>query len=101
MTSIQAILFDVGGTLRANITKDQRDYSTIRGLMDFLGEDGDPAVFIEKIQKGESRYRKWCQKSLLELTEADLWSQFLLPDKPVEFIRENAIKINRCGAIPA
>ena len=50
MISIQAILFDVGGTLRANITKDQRDYSTIRGLMDFLGEDGDPAVFIEKIQ---------------------------------------------------
>ena len=95
MISIQAILFDVGGTLRANITKDQRDYSTIRGLMDFLGEDGDPAVFIEKIQKGESRYRKWCQKSLLELTEADLWSQFLLPDKPVEFIRENAIKINQ------
>ena len=56
MISIQAILFDVGGTLRANITKDQRDYSTIRGLMDFLGEDGDPAVFIEKIQKSEAIY---------------------------------------------
>ena len=41
-------------------------------------------------------YRKWAKKSLVELSEEELWVRFMYPDtsKP-EFIRMNAIKLNQ------
>ncbi len=81
MISIQAILFDVGRNLyAANITKDQRDYSTIRGLMDFSWRGWRPLSSLRKSKKVQCPgYRNTCQKSLLELTEADLWNPISPP----------------------
>ena len=94
-SGIRAICFDVGGTLRATQKIEGRDLNMIRNLQSFTGEEGDPFEFVNKLHLREQEYRRWCMKSLVELTEADLWTKFILPDHPAGFIRKNAIKLNQ------
>ncbi len=92
---IQAILFDIGGTLRFIRKVKGRDQKIIKEMMGFLGYAGDSKEFILTLEKREEAYRMWCEKSLIELNEADLWTQYMLPEQPHEFIRENAISLNQ------
>ena len=93
--SIRAICFDVGGTLRTSRVIDKENLDHIIQIQSFVGNTDDPREFLNRIRKGEKEYRRWCKKSLLELSEADLWTEFMLPDFPKEFIRDNAVKLNQ------
>ncbi len=92
---IQAICFDVGGTLRATIKNREGNLDYIRNLQSFLGVEGEPEDFLTLLRKREKEYRKWCKKTLLELPETELWTQFFLPDFPHDFIWENAVTLNQ------
>lgn len=94
-STIKALFFDIGGTLRVSNSQQGRNLEKIKELIVFLGEKISPEEFINRIHKGEKAYRRWSKPAYLELAEADLWSRFLLPDHPVEFIQENAVKINQ------
>ena len=91
---IRAILFDIGGTLRATQGTNRRDLNGIRQLMDLVGITDSPEEFIKKIRDREMTYRKWSRRTLVELTEADLWQQYLLPEQPANFIRSHAVTLN-------
>ena len=92
---IKGIFFDIGGTLRISNPNGGRDVEKIETLMSLLGEEGDIDVFIERIHKGEKNYRRWCKPNYVELPEQELWTRFLLPEYPQEFIRENAVTLNQ------
>jgi len=92
---IQAILFDIGGTLRFIRKVKGRDQKIIKQMMSFLGHESDTKEFILTLEKREEAYRQWCEKSLIELNEAELWSQYMLPEQPPEFVRENAVTLNQ------
>lgn len=91
---IKAIFFDIGGTLRLSNAGD-RDLSKITVLMAFIGETAAPEDFIARLHKGEKAYRRWCKPDYIELPEAELWSRFLLPEYPGDFIREHAVRLNQ------
>jgi HAD superfamily hydrolase (TIGR01549 family) len=93
--SIKAICFDVGGTLRVAQDKTDRDLENIKELQYFIGANGNPQDFIRKLSAREKSYRIWSRKTMQEMTEADIWTKFMLPDQPQAFIRENAIKLNQ------
>lgn len=93
--TIKAIFFDIGGTLRISDDKHNRDAHKIEELIAFLGEKSSVDEFTARIRRGEKAYRKWSKPAYLELSEAELWSRFLLPEYPKSFIRDNAIKINQ------
>ncbi len=95
LENIEAICFDVGGTLRPSETIEIPDLAHIRAVQSLIGVNGDPYVFQQKVRQREKEYRHWCKRSLVELCEADLWSQYLLPDFPAEFIRQNAVRLNQ------
>ena len=92
---IQAICFDVGGTLRATVKNRESNLDYIRKLQSFLGVTGEPGEFLTLLRKREKEYRKWCKKTLLELPETELWTRFMLPDFPHEFVWQNAVKLNQ------
>lgn len=92
---IEAICFDVGGTLRATIKNHESNLDYIRSLQTFLGEEGDPADFLSLLRKREKEYRQWCKKTLRELPETELWTRYMLPDFPGEFVWQNAITLNQ------
>ena len=94
-SSIKAIFFDIGGTLRLSYADEERTLENIQQIIALLGEETTPGAFIAKIHKGEKAYRKWCKPSFIELPEAELWTRFLLPEHPAQFIREHAIEFNQ------
>jgi len=91
---IDAIIFDIGGTLRANQATGGRDFETVQKLQAFIGDSSEPRAFAAKLQQREADYRRWCQRTLIELSEADLWSHYMLPDVPTGFVREHAVELN-------
>jgi len=93
--TIKAIFFDIGGTLRVSEDQNGRDPGKIEELIAFLGENCSVEEFSARIRKGEKAYRKWSKPAYLELSEAELWTRFLLPEYPKSFIQENAVKINQ------
>lgn len=94
-TSIKAICFDVGGTLRVAHDKQERETENIIKLQKFIGVNGLPQDFARKLSAREKEYRKWSRKTMIEMKEADLWSTFMLPDHPKNFVRENAVTLNQ------
>lgn len=93
---IKAILFDVGGTLRFTERVDGRETQILDEMRSLLGYEGTVEALKSKLTLGEKAYRKWAKKSLIELTEEELWVRFMYPDQTrLEFIRENAIKLNQ------
>jgi HAD superfamily hydrolase (TIGR01549 family) len=94
-TSIKAICFDVGGTLRVAHDKQGREIENIIKIQKLIGENGSPNAFAKKLSAREKEYRIWSRKTMVEIKEADLWSTFMLPDRPVPVVRENAIVLNQ------
>ena len=94
-TTVRGIFFDIGGTLRVSNPNEGRVIENIEALMALVGENGSVNDFVERIHKGEKNYRRWCKPNYIELTEEELWTRFLLPEYPQEFIRENAIILNQ------
>jgi HAD superfamily hydrolase (TIGR01549 family) len=40
-------------------------------------------------------YKKWAEETLVELTESDLWTKWMLPDWPAEQISAMAVELNQ------
>jgi HAD superfamily hydrolase (TIGR01549 family) len=93
--SIKAICFDVGGTLRVSQEKTGRNLANIQKIQTFINKNGKPQDFLHKLTIRENEYRNWSRKHLQELSEADIWSKFMLPDHSEELIRDNAIMLNQ------
>ncbi len=93
---IEAILFDMGGTLRGtrNRSREERLKYTVE-ILKLLGSDEDPANFSRLLSRRSTAYRHWARETMIELNEADLWTRWMLPEWPEQAIRVKAMKLNR------
>lgn len=80
---IEAVLFDMGGTLRSTIIHERKvKREKIRQMLGLLGADDDEGKFIQLLKKRATAYKGWAGKTLLELSEDELWRRWMLPDWP-------------------
>lgn len=93
--SIRAIFFDVGGTLRTGRKYPQPLMDNIREIMKITGLEGDPGQWMERFTERYRKYYAWGTMTLLELTEAEMWSQWLLPEAPAALVSSNAARLNQ------
>jgi HAD superfamily hydrolase (TIGR01549 family) len=93
---IDAVLFDMGGTLRrtARRTRDEK-YQIIQRIMELIGAQGSVEGFSRRLSRRAKAYKRWAEQTHIELSESDLWTQWMLPDSPVEQIRPIAIQLNQ------
>jgi putative hydrolase of the HAD superfamily len=95
-TKIEAVLFDMGGTLRTtNMRKRDVDKEKIHEMIVLLGMDIDDAGLIELLQEHARSYRDWAKKTLLELNEVELWTRWMLPEWTSELVSQHAYQLNR------
>ena len=92
---IEAIFFDVGGTLRTTERYSQPIPSNIEEILRLTGLRWTAAELIEKLRQRERAYYRWGTLTMLELTEAELWSRWLLPEIPAERINPIATHLNQ------
>ena len=92
---IKAILFDIGGTLRYRKKIIGRNLTIIQEMLDFLGADLDPEKFIQTLTERGNQYKRWYKTTLISLSEAEIWTKYMLPDFTADFVRQNAAKLNQ------
>jgi HAD superfamily hydrolase (TIGR01662 family) len=93
---IEAILFDMGGTLRRSVKLTREEvHESIQGIMDLIGVDGSVNEFHHTVSKRAKAYKHWAEETHIELSESDLWTKWILPDFPPELISAKAVQLNQ------
>jgi len=93
---IEAVLFDMGGTLRSSVKKDEASkIETVRRIIELLGADAAPDEFAGLLTERSRAYMRWARATLVELNERELWTKWMLPDWPADRISEIAIQLNQ------
>ena len=95
-SDIQAILFDMGSTLRRTTGQDPAvKEQKIRELIRILGSDQSPQAFFDLLSERAAAYHQWAVTTLNELDESELWTRWLLPDWPTGQISQQATRLNQ------
>ncbi len=93
--NIDTIFFDVGATLRYVVEDPEFSAAADRELMEIVGTTESHDVFFEKLNRNWKAYRKMAKTILLDVSEMELWLQYLLPDYPAERIAPHAARLTR------
>lgn len=92
---IEAIFLDVGNTLRI-VVEDQEFMAQARkNLVELVGTQLSEEAFFDLVDTRWKAYRKQSKVTLIEASEKELWTQWLLPDYPYEKIAPLAGKLTR------
>ena len=92
---IEAVLFDMGGTLRSTRKRSRDERLRFTGeILLLLGSDADPVDFSHLLARRATAYRRWARETMIELSEADLWARWMLPDWPEAQVRKHAVQLN-------
>lgn len=83
---IDAILFDMNGTLRVLEPDEPTQHSAKVRFLDLLGKREASDEFWDELSQRYRNYNHWAQDNLLQLSEKDIWMNWLLPDYPRELI---------------
>ena len=93
--NIDTIFFDVGATLRYVVEDAEFAAEAERQLMALVGATEDHDAFFEKLEANWKAYRKQAKSVLLDVSEMELWLQYLLPDYPAERVAPHAARLTR------
>jgi len=93
--SIQAIFLDVGNTIRIVIKDEEFSEKAKKDLMNLVGATEPEEVFFQGLEERWKAYRSQSKKTLLEASERELWSKWLLPQKKKKKIAPLAGKLTR------
>jgi FMN phosphatase YigB (HAD superfamily) len=92
---IDAILLDVGNTLRIVVEDPEFQAQAKRQLMELVDAKDPPEVFYKEIEARWKSYRNQSKGTLVEASEKELWTKWLLPNYPAEKIGPLAGKLTR------
>lgn len=85
--NIEAILFDMNGTLRTREPDEPTQSRAIHRLLEILEKDEIPDAYWAELAGRRKKYSQWAQEHLVQLTEAEIWTRWILPEYPPEKIR--------------
>lgn len=92
---IEAIFLDVGNTLRIVIQDKEFIAQAQKDLMALVGAGESEEAFFEKLEARWKIYRQQSKETLLEASEKELWTRWLLPDYPAEKIAPLSGRLTR------
>jgi putative hydrolase of the HAD superfamily len=78
--TIEAILFDMNGTLRGRELHGPTRDAAISRMVELLKLQDPSDAFWEELTARYKSYSAWAQGNLLQLAEKEIWTQWLLPD---------------------
>lgn len=92
---IEAVFLDVGNTLRIVVEDPVFMAQAKKDLLALVGSQESEEAFFEKLEARWKIYRKNSKASLLEASEKELWTKWLLPDLPEETIAPLSGRLTR------
>ncbi len=88
--NIEAIFFDIGDTLRTTLPDPAAQTQAGARLKALLGANGADDARVEQLNERYRAYHQWRQQSLIELSEKELWTRWMLPDLPARRVEAMA-----------
>jgi FMN phosphatase YigB (HAD superfamily)/sugar phosphate isomerase/epimerase len=93
---VEAILFDMGGTLRRGTNREFSDKVKIcQQILGLTGFANNPVDFARLLDRRANAYRKWSKHELVELDEVGFWTQWMLPELAADKLSALAVEINQ------
>lgn len=77
---IDAILFDMNGTLRRREPHEPTQHAAITRMLDLLGMDDASEAFWDELAHRQKLYGRWAQHHMIQLTEEEIWTSWILPE---------------------
>ncbi len=93
--NIDTIFFDVGNTLRYVVPDAAFSAQADQQLMELVKTTASHEEFFAELNANWKKYRKWAKDNLLDVSEMELWMQFLLPEYDPAIIAPNAPRLTR------
>lgn len=94
-TDIEVIFLDHGNTLRFVVPDEEFSSKARHELMSLVGTEDSHDIFFSKLDERWKAYRKSSIDNMVEASEKDLWTVYLLPDYPYNRIAPIAGKLTR------
>ena len=91
----QAIFLDVGNTLRIVIKDPEYMGKAQKELMALIGTPLSEQDFFNEMETRWRSYRKQAKEQLIEVSEKELWTKWLLPDYPMETVASLSGELTR------
>lgn len=92
---IEAIFLDVGNTLRIVIKDEAFITQSKQQLAELTGAQMSPDAFFELLEERYKVLRKQAKEKLVEASEKEMWTRWMLPDYPAETIAPLSGKLTR------
>jgi HAD superfamily hydrolase (TIGR01509 family) len=92
---IEAIFLDVGNTLRIVIKDEAFMAQAKQQIVDLTGAQMPTDAFIKLLEDRYQVLRKRAKEKLIEASEKEMWTQWMLPDFPAEKIAPLSGKLTR------
>jgi putative hydrolase of the HAD superfamily len=92
---IEAIFLDVGNTMRIVIEDKDFIVQSKRLLVELTGSQETPDAFHKKLEERYKALRKRAKEQLIEASEKEMWTHWMLPDFPNEKIAPLSSKLTR------
>ena len=93
LQKIEAILFDVNGTLRTREPHQPTQHAALERLLELLKIKDPPVAYWEDLARRYKVYSHWAQDNLLQLSEKEIWTRWLLPDVPPDQLEPIAAEL--------
>lgn len=92
-SNIEAILFDVNGTLRIREPHEPTQHAAFSRMLELFEKENLSDVNWDVLTRRQKAYGDWAQEKLIQLSEAEIWSRWILPDYPREKIEPIAAEL--------
>jgi putative hydrolase of the HAD superfamily len=92
---IEAIFLDVGNTLRIVVPDEEFIRQAKMDMMELVAPPVSEEAFFDTLETRWKRYRNHSKASLIEASEKELWTKWLLPDFPFERIAPLSGRLTR------
>jgi putative hydrolase of the HAD superfamily len=92
---IEAIFLDVGNTLRIVIEDKDFMAQARQQLVELTGAPETPDAFYEKLAERYKVLRRRAKEKLIEASEKEMWTKWMLPDFPSKKIAPLSSKLTR------
>jgi putative hydrolase of the HAD superfamily len=90
---IEAIFFDMNGTLRMREPHEPTQHAAAHRMLELLGKEEASDAYWEELTRRYKAYSHWAQANLLQLSEKEIWTRWILPDAPPEQIEPVAAEL--------
>ena len=93
LPAIEAILFDMNGTLRQRVPDETWQRESVERLLTMLGAPNAPSSFVDELDCRYKSYTAWAKQHQVGLAETEIWTKWITPELPRERIESQATEL--------